>query len=561
MRPLLRTLEDEDPGRLRIVAELWGLELAAGPARAMAAALAAPMLDPAAAREHVETLPADERRALDHLLAQGGRAALADLTRRFGPLREIGPGRRDRERPWRAPASPIEGLWYRGLIARAFADTPTGPQEFVFVPDDLARLLPAPAAPPPNFVPGQPAAPPPSVRLAGDAALDDAVTLLAALRRRGASGLPLPAARLQALAPYLIQPASAPMLLQLLRELGALRGSPLQPAPEAVREFLTQPAGAALARLQRAWLESTDWNDLAQVDSLEAPRGRWPNDPRLARRAVVGFLAALPPDAWWDLEALIGAVREHAPGFQRPGGAFDAWLLRDRRTGGFLRGFEHWQAVEGALLRALVRGPLHWLGVLDLGGPAPATPASCLRRSARAAALLDPAAPAPQEPAKAPASVGVDGQVRVPRGGHHMPRYQIARLSLWGGLDGEAYHYRLSPASLAAAAAQGLRAHHVRAILEEASGRTLPAPLARALERWEHAGAEARGERAMVLRVAEPRVLRELRAHPACARYLGEAVGPRAVLVAPRDWEKLLAAAARLGLLIEPDAGQAGSGP
>lgn len=559
MRALLRTLEDEDPGRLRIVAELWGLELVPGPARTMAAALAQAMLDPETAHEVADTLPAAERQTLDHLLGQAGRLPLADLTRRFGPLREIGPGRRDREKVWRQPASPVEALWYRGLIARAFGDTPAGPQEFAFVPDDLARLLPAPAAP--AFTPGRPTPPPAALHVAGLAALDDAVTLLAALRRRGASGLPLPAARQAALRPFLLQPDSAALLLSLLCSMQLLRGSPLQPAPEAVREFLALPAGEALARLQRAWLESADWNDLAQIDALEAPSGRWPNDPRLARRAVAGILGTLPAGAWWDLDSLVAAVREHAPGFQRPGGEFDSWYMRDARTGAFLRGFEHWDAVEGALLRALVRGPLHWLGALDLGGPAPAAPATSLRRTERAASLLDPHAAAAADPPPPPAVVSADGLVRVPRGGRHMQRYQIARVSLWGGLDRSAHHYRLSPASLAAAAAQGLRAHHVRSMLEEASGRSLPASLARALERWERSGAEARGERAMVLRVAEPRVLRALRAHPACARYLGEAVGPRAVLVAVRDWEKLLAAAARMGLLIEPDPEQAGPGP
>ncbi len=117
MQPLLRTLQDHDLGHLRIVAELWGLDLSPGSPLEIARALAAAMLQPSALHEVVDGLPADTGQALQALKASGGRMPLADLTRRFGPLREIGAGRRDREKVWRQPTSPLEALWYRGLLA------------------------------------------------------------------------------------------------------------------------------------------------------------------------------------------------------------------------------------------------------------------------------------------------------------------------------------------------------------------------------------------------------------------------------------------------------------
>ena len=147
MRSLLHTLQDYDLGHLRIVAELWGIDLPQGPARQAADVVARTMLEPATVTEITESLPLPNREALDFLLHLGGRAPLSDFVRRFGPFREMGPGRRDREKPWRDTASPMEALWYRGLIARAFIDTPSGPREFAFIPSDLAALLPIHAPP------------------------------------------------------------------------------------------------------------------------------------------------------------------------------------------------------------------------------------------------------------------------------------------------------------------------------------------------------------------------------------------------------------------------------
>lgn len=144
MRTLELALHDQDLGHLRIVASLWGLDLPGGSTEEAAAQLARAMRDRALLAEVVETLPPLAREALEALLRDQGRLPLADLTRRYGPLRQMGPGRRDREQPWRNQTSAIEALWYRGLLARTFLDTPTGPQEFGYIPSDLAASLPRP---------------------------------------------------------------------------------------------------------------------------------------------------------------------------------------------------------------------------------------------------------------------------------------------------------------------------------------------------------------------------------------------------------------------------------
>src|SRR3990172_2731536 len=183
MPSLGRALQDLDLGDLRILAGLWGLDFPLGRAPEAAPELARCMLEPGLALEIAQSLPARVREALDLLLADQGREKIGELALRFGPIRPIGPGRRDREQPWRDPEAALDGLWYRGFIGLGFFETPSGPEEFAYVPDELQEALrPLAPEPPPRLSPSQP---PAALRPAGGAA-DDAVTLLAALRRRPA---------------------------------------------------------------------------------------------------------------------------------------------------------------------------------------------------------------------------------------------------------------------------------------------------------------------------------------------------------------------------------------
>ncbi len=75
----------------------------------------------------------------------------------------------------------------------------------------------------------------------------------------------------------------------------------------------------------------------------------------------------------WRLAAAANAVEDFidyvsvtAPDFARPDGRYDTWHIRDTETGEFLHGFQHWRRVEGGLIRRLLEGPLHWLGLLQI---------------------------------------------------------------------------------------------------------------------------------------------------------------------------------------------------
>jgi hypothetical protein len=129
----------------------------------------------------------------------------------------------------------------------------------------------------------------------------------------------------------------------------------------------------------------------------------------------------------------------------------------------------------------------------------------------------------------------------------------VARFAEWTGRDEQDYRYRLTPRALAAAAAQGLDLAKVEDILESGSGRALPATLRTAFERWSQRGTEAVLQTTIVLRLKDAETLRQMRADPALKKYLEEILGPTSVRVRPRDRDALLAAAARRGLLIQPE--------
>ena len=277
--------------------------------------------------------------------------------------------------------------------------------------------------------------------------------------------------------------------------------------------------------------------------------GEWTNEPLRTRVSILKLLATIPQQTWWNLESFVAAIKQQHPDFQRPAGDYDSWFIRDRESGQYLRGFEHWDQVDGQLIRFMITGPLYWLGVVDLAAPAEGKPLTAFRFSKWSAALLGGEAPAglPLEDQKVHARS--DARLRVSTRVPRAVRYQIARFSRWGGFDGKDYTYQLTPASLERAAQGGLRTSHLLTLLHTHAD-PVPPSLVKALERWERHGGQARMEHALVLRLSSPEILQELRTSRA-ARFLGDPLGPTTVIVKPGAREKVLAALAEMGYLGE----------
>ena len=141
MPDLYDSLLNQDIGHLRIIAELWGLELDSKNVDAAREKLSVSLLEPKLLAEIMDSFSPDADSAITILVNSGGRIPWPTFTRRYGDIREAGAGKRDREKLYLKPASTSEILYYRGFLARAFFDTKKGPQEFAYIPNDLLEAI------------------------------------------------------------------------------------------------------------------------------------------------------------------------------------------------------------------------------------------------------------------------------------------------------------------------------------------------------------------------------------------------------------------------------------
>ena len=554
MPDLYTSLLKHDLGHIRIVAGLWGLELDSHESDAALKELCASLLDPDLLAEILEALDPEAQTAIEMLVAKNGRIPWAEFTRRFGDVREIGPGKRDREKPHQNPGSTAEILFYRALLAWAFFNTANGAQEFAYIPDDLLKLFhhkehgghgennhkisvdsarPGDAGqagvksvvnPEPLGRPASPvekAYPIPS----NDFILDDATTLLAALR-------------LGIEAPQMHIPAQ--VLEQFLSSAKIILKS--GPKPEKVKTFLEAPRDVALQMLADAWLESETLNELRQLPGLVF-EGEWKNQPSVTREFLLNLLDAIPEGKWWSLPAFIRDIKAKYPDFQRPAGDYDSWFIKRESDGEYLRGFDHWDQVDGTLIRYFITGTLFWLGQVELAVPEEGAEPMAFR-------VISEKSKGRSENGKIVARS--NGQIAVPRFAPRAVRYQVARFCEWNEARGDEYRYSITPSSLKKAGEHGLKVEHLLVLLAKYSSGGIPPVLVKALKRWEANGTEARVQTQVVLRVSRPDVLDELRKSKA-ARFLGELLGPTTVVLKDGTQSKVLAALAELGLLAEEE--------
>ncbi len=483
---------DRDIIELRIIAQNQGLIIDNGSTEGgFARELAQRMLEPAHVREVWEDLSPQARQALAALMQDDKGMPVLAFERRFGELRRIGAGRLQTEQPWKNPTGPGEELWWLGWILRSFRDVDGEMIEFVSIPRDLQPLLPierdaVPAPPLP-----QPTAPPDFHRELGQMLLDDLAILLAyvqshPVRLRGDGRWRYQ--DLQTLTPRLRltairkQPLERGGPLHLLfmaaKSLGLIEARKgRQTFGKALRPWLELSRAEQMATLFRAWREAEDWNDLCLTPGLHCQEGAWSNQPRLAREALLGQLGRVQPETWYDLDDFIAMIYEYMPDFQRPDANYDTWYIQNN-AGDFLRGFEHWPAVEGALIRYIWRGPLFWLGAVALDGKGDRWR---LTRQGRAFLHGDAPDDTPQGPV-----LHIDKTFVITLEPHISvwDHLRVALFTFWQASE-PAYRYQITQRGLKRAKRRGVSARRVLDFLDRASQGAIPNNVRRALERFD----------------------------------------------------------------------------
>ncbi len=539
MPGILACLNTHEMSFLRSTAELWGVNVSGRDQQDVARSLAASITSEFELQEVMASLTQDCLIALADLKQHGGSLPWSVFSRRYGQIRQMGPGKRSREKPHIFPISTAERLWYRALIGRDFIQQEGKLTEVAYVPDELLPWLPEAQTPFSAAMPLVKVAPTQITRQLAwqDRILDDSCTLLAALRRFGEADRLASDAEEQVYWQVLRAMLSALDLIDAKAEL---------PAP-AARLFLEMPRGRALPWLVTAWSSSSKFNELRLVPQLLC-EGPWRNNPIPPRRYILSQLTSLEDSQWYPLQGFIEAVYADNPDFLRQGGDYNAWIITRRRDKALLHGLESWQEVEAPYIRFLITGPLAWLGLIELGWEEEAQAPVYFRKSAWFDALTSGKEELDLPAEDALVAVSADGVLTLTNCTPRIARYQFARFSEWLEVSPKRYRFRITPKSLQTAASQGLKVRHLIALLRKYAGLNLPPSLVAALQRWEAHGREAALSQAWVLKLSAPEVLQALRDSPA-ASSLGEALSPVAVIVKPDGIEKVRMALARLGYL------------
>ena len=589
MPNLLQSLLNRDLGHLRIVAQFWGIKLAAGERKAALKELSERLIDAELLAELLETLPDDAQNAIQALAQNQGKVAWAAFERKFGKVREAGPGKRDREQLHLKPISAAEILFYRALVARAFFETENGAQEFAYIPDDLLKIIHHEGHEEheeKQKIFGRLARPEERAHIipANDHILDDLTTLLAALRTG------------QDESAYTLE--TAPRFARDLSLAARLIGKGGNLQRDTVKAHLELNRLKAFAQLREIWRVSESFNELQQVPSIIC-EGEWINPVIETRNTLLGFVDALPKGKWWNLNSFIADIKTEHPDIQRTAGDYDAWFIRAAEENGLqslqtlaaetqsqetlesvqsnsLCGFEHWDEVEGALIRYFMTGVLFWLGFVDLAAseegrdvkaflvkenPAPERSerqgaqtkdgANKSRSSSAGFTSVQPSAQRLVEDGKI--IVSSNGLITVERHAPRVVRYQLARFGEWiTSKNPNEFKYQITTSSLEKALTQGLKVTHLVVLLAKHSETKIPPSLGKALRRWEVNGTEARVRQVTILRLSKPEDLEALRKSRA-GRFLGAVLNPTTVEIGEGASQKVMAALIEMGILMESE--------
>lgn len=577
MRDLYRCLDEYSPELLHGLATAWHVELPKGEPREQVLHLAGAMLAPAALDAMIGDLSPEAQAALEEIQAAGGTLPSHRLAVRYGQVRRLGPSGLEREQPWERPAGPLEELYYRGLIYRAYGSVEGHHAETLLLPRQFIDALAPPQTEDNLALPAvsEPLAP----RIAGTALMEDLFAALVAIRRQplrlteAAEGLapapplPVPATR------WLGDPGPErqELIWRLLWNLHLVRRLRSTVAVGVrTRDWLRLPDWRRQRSLYLAWREDAGWDELRHLSGLICEETGWRNDPVAARHRLLAMVARCPAETWLSLDAFLAELKGRQPDYLRPDGDYDSWFIRDAASGEYLRGFGAWDAVEGALAAHLISGPLHWLGLVDLaaggseveGGEGDGGAANAFRLTTQGYALLNPqdrpaearraAPPAATAPGGAAqvalATIDDDFGVRLPVAETLYERYQLERFAEWQAQDERTAAYRITADAVWLSQDAGIKIEQILAFLRRIGGENASPVVLRTLQAWGGRFGRVFVRPRLVLQTADEATMQQLLHNAQIRALLGEALGPTACLVEEANLEALTPLLKSLGI-------------
>ncbi|MDQ4075902.1 MAG: hypothetical protein M3220_06595 [Chloroflexota bacterium] len=567
-RTLKSCLEEHPAILLRAIAAGHGIQVEQRSVEALVDQLYEHLTRPETIARLLEEMDEETRAALDFLIAAGGQMPSHRFQRDplGGELRQLGAGAMERARPWESPVSATERLFYLGLICIGFGVSGEFRGQLLFIPPEVLDLLPPVVQAPVTFELTPLDGVPPGVREGALAMVEDAFVVLSDLQRQNVhplKGRYLPPEALHRINERLTMPEPEvslqherdtqrlALLMHLLRALNLIeetRDGLLKPVTLRARKWLRLPRPHRLLSLQRAWTDDPTWNDLWRIPTLRPARTGWHNDPQRARAALVRWLREVPSEGWFSVVDFVRAVKRVDPDFQRPDGDYNSWYIRHGETGQLLHGWENWEQVEGTLLRYYFAGPLHWLGIVDLGYLAPSDRQPfAFQLTPYGSRWLGRSADLPPQPERAPVIIAADGTITVPSSADDWERLHLERLSV--PLEEGPGDYRLDKDRIIAELMEGTEIERVIRFLDHATNGFLPASVKERLQGWAGGYERITLEELIVLEVDDVHLLRDLQRQPNISQYFSRPLGPRAVAIPAEHLEAVVGVLRKAGYL------------
>ena len=359
------------------------------------------------------------------------------------------------------------------------------------------------------------------------------------------------------------------MQLGLLQERkGAIHAVPAD-------EFFALSIIERARRCYRLWLETPFWNEMAYLPSVIVRPGPTPLEPAhaevvRARHMLMERVLAEAPDSWREMSTFIARTKLYVPYLLFPrqyGPRAERYLVDSNPYGwdfrlrsGLLTHREGWHLVEGGFIRAVVLGPLHWLGVVEAKIEDNAT---TFCRSAAALLITSDTPPPVMDVPTGRLIVQPNFDLVALAPVSEALLLKLDRFAERVGLEHIA-QYRITKASIVRAIQQGLHAEAIQQIVEEAAGGELPQNVQYSLAEWERQARRVElWQGATLLEVQNAQLLDSLFADDGTRPLLGRRLSPKLAEVAPqqlaaiqallwqRDYLPALTAAPELDNLLE----------
>jgi hypothetical protein len=597
---LERHLDHETMNRLREIATRRGVRLAGSKKSDAVKQLAAALADPPGIDAAIASLTGEERLALDavHLgstethtyerllspvfRALGGTgeppvAAVADA----GLVTHAHPGSYGQAgyvvpRAVAARLPMLESLVERAAIGKATIETAgaarLGPAEMFQVVALESQANPfgvAPPLPAPAWAQGYAALPSGFAIDPADTTPEYQPSTYAAMQRgyRMIARRLVTDAALERLAARTGQTADAvDFSIRLMIALEIARATPsVEVQSDRLQELLESPPAERTRRLATAWLAKAGTFELGLLGGIDDRlRVQWrpayasgseslPRAIAATARFLARLLARLPRGVWWDLRSLSEVVerliREAVPSLERfrnaptTGHGITLARVSNRSEDQPLnyRTSEGWSWLFGALVPALIGGPLRWLGLVDAVVRPDRSGAFLVRSEIDNLDRRESAAVEEHPPARI--VVTDDLTVLVPARTTDVAIHgRMARSGELIEASGEGLRYRLTAAGMQAAFDGGTTGPEFTRFLTERAGKKPPAAVTTAIDRWWSGyGAVRLYDELTLIEFGDDVLLTELMAATSLGASLIHRFSPRLIAIEPARTDELVA--------------------